>query len=205
MRFKGVYLLFFVFVLFVIFAAGNGIKDATAQAGSGKWSYFKFKPGQFFKYEMRSARGLKGWISIKVEDGGSGVFNVTLAGKWTEEFSETAKLKTGMSAFDFVYAFKNAEIANATSSLLNIDAVVVDQTTWKAGFHWAQGDKSIDVAGEKECAGDKGLLATYISKLFGRVQKRTYCVNTSLPLPIFVEVPAANDTWTYELVERKGN
>jgi len=28
-------------------------------------------------------------------------------------------------------------------------------------------------------------------------------VNSDLPLPLYAEVPAANDTWTYTLVERK--
>jgi hypothetical protein len=190
-------------MLLLAFAVGNGLSSAAVQNTSGKWSYFKFKSGQFFRYEMKSARGLKGWLSVKIEDGSNGVLNVTLAGKWTEEFSETAKLKPRMSAFDLVYAFKNAEITNAADSLLNIDAAVVENTTWKDGFHWAQGDKSIDVKGEKECAGIKGLLVIYSSKLFGKVQKRTYGVNSDLPLPLYAEVPAANDTWTYELVERK--
>jgi len=190
-------------MLLLTFAAGNGLSDAGIQNTAGKWSYFKFKPGQFFRYEMKSERGLKGWLSIKIEDGSNGVLNITLAGKWTGEFSETAKLKPGMSAFDLVYAFKNVEIPNAAGSLLNIDAVVVDNTTWKDGFHWAQGDTSIDVKGEKEWAGIKGLLVVYGSKVFGRVQKRTYGVNSDLPLPLYAEVPAANDTWTYTLVERK--
>jgi hypothetical protein len=184
--------------------AGYSLSGAPAQDSSGKWSYFKFKSGQFFKYEMKSERGLKGWLSIKIEDESPGVLNVTLAGKWTGEFSETAKLKPGMSAFDLVYAFKNVEIPNAAGSLLNINADVVDNTIWKDGFHWTQGDRSIEVKGERECAGIKGLLATYSSKVFGRAQKRTYCVNSNIPLPLYAEVPAANDTWTYELVESKG-
>jgi len=186
------------------FAAGNGLSDAAAQSSSGKWSYFKFQSGQFFKYEMKSERGLTGWLSVKIEAESPGVLSVTVAGKWTGEFSEIAKLKPGMSAFDLVYAFKNPEIPNAAGSLLNIDAVVVDNTTWKDGFTWAQGDNSIEVKGEKECAGIKGLVAIYSSKLFGRAQKSTYCVNSNIPLPIYAQVPAANDTWTYELVEVKG-
>ena len=194
---------FLTLILLLTFAAGNGLGGGAIQNTPGKWSYFKFKPGQFFRYEMKSERGLKGWLSIKIEDGSNGVLNMTLAGKWTAEFSETAKLKPGMSPFDLVYAFKNAEISNAANSLLNIDAVVVDNTTWKDGFHWAQGDTSIDVKGEKECAGIKGLLVVYGIKVFGRAQKRTYGVNSDLPLPLYAEVPAANDTWTYTLVERK--
>jgi hypothetical protein len=190
-------------MLLLAFTVGHGLSGAGVQNTSGKWPYFKFKSGQFFRYEMKSARGLKGWLSVKIEDGSNGVLNVTLAGKWTEEFSETAKLKPRMSAFDLVYAFKNAEISNAAGSLLNVDAAVVENTTWKDGFHWAQGDQSIDVKGEKEWAGIKGLLVIYSSKLFGKIQKRTYGVNPDIPLPLYAEVPAANDTWTYELVERK--
>ena len=44
----------------------------------------------------------------------------------------------------------------------------------------------------------------YTNKVFGRLQKRTYCVNSNIPLPIYARVPAANDTWTYDLVEIKG-
>jgi hypothetical protein len=204
MHIRRVSLLCFAFVFLSAFTAGYGLSDAAAQNSSQKWSYFKFKSGQFFKYEMKSERGLKGWLSIKIEDESPGVFNVTLAGKWTGEFSETAKLKPGMSAFDLVYAFKNVEIPNAAGSLLNINADVVDNTTWKDGFHWTQGDSSIEVKGEKECAGIKGLLVTYSNKVFGRVQKSIYCVNSNIPLPLYAEVPAANDTWTYELVESKG-
>ncbi len=193
----------FTFVLLLAFMVGNGLSGAGVQNTSGKWPYFKFKSGQFFRYEMKSARGLKGWLSVKIEDGSNAVLNVTLVGKWTEEFSETAKLKPGMSPFDLVYAFKNADISNASGSLLNIDAAVIDNTTWKDGFHWAKGDQSIEVKGEKECAGIKGLLVIYSYKVFGKVQKSTYGVNPDLPLPLYAEVPAANDTWTYELVERK--
>jgi hypothetical protein len=193
-------MLFFLFAL----AAGNGPSAATAQSSSEKWSYFKFQSGQFFRYEMTSERGLKGWLNVKIEAESPGVLSVTLAGKWTAEFSETAKLKPGMSAFDLVYAFKNPEIPNAAGGLLDIDAVVVDNTTWKDGFTWTQGDSSIEVKGERECAGIKGLVAIYSSKVFGRVQKRTYCVNSNIPLPLYAQIPAANDTWTYELVEVKG-
>jgi len=54
------------------------------------------------------------------------------------------------------------------------------------------------------CTGIKGLLVNYTNKVFGRLQKRTYCVNSNIPLPIYARVPAANDTWTYDLVEIKG-
>jgi hypothetical protein len=204
MHYQRVKLVSLMVGFFFAYAATNGLGGAAAQNSSGKWSYFQFKSGQFLKYEMKSERGLSGWLSIKVEDGSPGGLNVTLAGKWTGEFSETAKLKPGMSPFEFVYSFKNVQIPNAAGSLLNIDSVLVDNTTWKDGFRWTQGDQSIEVKGEKECAGIKGLLVLYTSKSFGRVQKKTYCVNPRVPLPLYAEVPAANDTWTYELVESKG-
>lgn len=204
MRIRAVGLVSFMFVLYCVLAAGIRPENAAAQSGAGKWSYFKFKAGQYFKYELKSERGIRGWVSLKVEDGGAGVLNVTLAGNWSGDFSEIVKLKPGMSAFDFIYSPKNSAITNAMASLVDIEAVVVDKTTWKDGFKWAEGDKSIAVAGEKEHAGVKGLLVTYSSKLFGRIQKRTYCVNSNVPLPVFAEVPAANGTWTYELVEKRG-
>jgi hypothetical protein len=204
MHFQRVNLLSITFFSLLAFAAGNGLSAAAAQSSSEKWSYFKFQPGQFFRYEMKSERGLKGWLSVRIEAESPGVLSVTVAGKWTGEFSETAKLKPGMSAFDLVYAFKNPEIPNAAGSLLDIDAVVVDNTTWKDGFTWTQGDNSIEVKGERESAGIKGLVAIYSSKVFGRAQKRTYSVNSNIPLPLYAQVPAANDTWTYELVETKG-
>ncbi len=188
----------------IALAAGSVLGSVAAQSGSAKWSYFQFKPGQFLKYDLKADRGLKGWLSIKIEDGGNGVLNVTIAGMWTKAFSETAKLKPGKSAFDLAYSFKDNEIPNVASSILDVDAAVVDNTVWKDGFKWTKADRSIEVKGEKECAGMKGLLAIYMSKSFGRVQKKTFGVNLSLPLPLYAEVPAANGTWTYELVETKG-
>jgi hypothetical protein len=204
MHTKRVSLLSFTFVFLSAITVGYSLIGTPVQNSSEKWSYFKFKSGQFFKYEIKSERGLEGWLSVKIEDESPGVFNVTLAGKWNGEFSETAKLKPGMSAFDLVYSFKNIEIPNVASSLLNINADVVNNTTLKDGFLWTQGDSSIEVKGERECAGIKGLLVTYSSKAFGRAQKRIYCVNPNIPLPLYAEVPAANDTWTYELVESDG-
>lgn len=204
MRRKRVNLFALTFLSLFAFAAGNGLGLTAAQSSSEKWSYFKFQPGHFFRYEMKSERGLTGWLSVKIEAESPGVLKVTLAGKWTGEFSETASLKSGMAAFDLVYSFKNPMIPNAAGSIINIDAVVVENTTWKDGFTWTQGDNSIVVKGEKECAGIKGLVAVYTSKVFGRVQKRTYGVNPNIPLPLYAQVPAANDTWTYELVEIKG-
>jgi hypothetical protein len=202
MRSKAVSFLLFIFA-FLVVATAVSLIDAAAQTGAGRWDYFKFKPGQYFKYQMKSARGLSGWASFKIDDGGNGVLNVTLAGKWTKDFSEVVKLKPGMQAFNFINSAKDIEITNAMSSLVSVD-FPVENLALKEGFKWAQGDQSMEVAGQKEYAGIKGFMVTYNSKSFGRAQKRTYCISPNVPLPIFVEVPAANDTWTYELVEKRG-
>ena len=93
---KKVSLLALTFWSLWAFAAGSAFSAAAAQSSTEKWSYFKFQPGQFFKYEMKSERGLQGWLSVKIEAESAGVLNVTVSGKWTAEFSETAKLKPGM-------------------------------------------------------------------------------------------------------------
>ena len=175
---------------------------AHAQGAAGKWSHFKFHAGQSFKYDMKSERGLKGWLSLKVEEGGKDGLKVTIAGKWVSDFSETAVLKPGMDAQQFLGTFKNPDIMNAALTLCDVDAAVLEHATWKDGFHWAQGDNTVDIKGEKEVAGVKGLLVNSTSKLFGKVKKKTYAVNLDLPLPLFAEVPAANDTWTYSLVQK---
>jgi hypothetical protein len=58
MHIRKVSFLFLTFMFLSVFTAGRGIRNASAQDSSGKWSYFKFKSGQFFKYEMKSERGL---------------------------------------------------------------------------------------------------------------------------------------------------
>jgi hypothetical protein len=193
--------------MFIVMGIGLILADQPAgQSTSEKWSYFEFKSGQYFKYQLTSERGLEGWVSIKVEDGGDGVFNITLAGKWMGEFSETAKLKPGMSAQAFVYSVQNFQIPNVMSSLFIVDSVITNNVTWEDGFKWAQGDKSIEINGTQEYAGLNGLVMTYSSQHFvtKKVQKMTYCVNLDLPLPLYLQCPAANDTWTYQLVEVNG-
>lgn len=205
-RIYGLYSLFVVF-MFIVVGIGLILADQPAgQNASEKWSYFEFKSGQFFKYQLTSERGLEGWVSIKVEDGGDQNFNITLAGNWMGEFSETAKLKPGMSAQDFVYSVQNFQIPNVMSSLFIVDSVITDNVTWKDGFKWTQGDKSIEVSGTQEYAGIQGLVMTYSSQHFvtKQVQKRIYCVCLDLPLPLYLQCPAANDTWTYQLIEVNG-
>ena len=64
MRSKEISLLSLLFVLFFALSSGN---SAVPQSAGGKWSYFKFKAGQYLKYELKTERGIKGWVSIKVE------------------------------------------------------------------------------------------------------------------------------------------
>ena len=58
MRFRCINLPSLLFVLFFVFVAANSVNNVTAQNSAGKWSYFKFKAGQYFKYELRSDRGM---------------------------------------------------------------------------------------------------------------------------------------------------
>ena len=180
------------------------IAAVSAQTGSGKWAFLKLKAGEYFKYAMKSDRGLSGWVSIKAEDAGGGVLKVTLAGEWAGSFSEVQKLKPGMSGQDLYYKIKDPTASNAMGSILFFDNALVDDTTWKDGFTWSQGTRSIAVKDSKTCLGVQGLLATFTSKSFGKVQKSVYCVNPAFPLPIYVSVPGANDTFTLELTEKKG-
>ena len=197
----------FVVLMFIVMRIGLILADQPdSQSASEKWSYFEFKPGQFFKYKLTSERGLEGWVSVKVEDGGSGAFNVTLAGNWMGEFSETAKLEPGTAPMDFVYSVENFQIPNAMGSLLMVDSEIIQNVTWKDGFKWVQGDKSIEVSGTQEYAGIQGLVMTYTSTHFAtkKVQKKIFCVNPELSLPLYLQCPAANDTWSYELIEVTG-
>ena len=198
---------FVVILIFLVTGISFSLADhPNGQSASEKWSYFEFKSGQYFKYQLISERGLEGWVSIKVEDGGNSTFNITLAGNWMGEFSETAKLESGMSPMDFVYSVENFQIPNAMGSILMVDSEIIENAIWKDGFKWAQDDKSIEVSGTQEYAGILGLVMTYTSTHFAtkKVQKKIYCINTDLPLPLYLQCPAANDTWMYELIEIKG-
>ena len=201
---------FFSFVVVLMFLA-VGISYSLAdqpggQSDSEKWSYFEFKSGQYFKYQLTSERGLEGWVSVKVEDGEGDALNITLTGNWMGEFSETAKLEPGMAPMDFVYSVEDFQIPNAMGSLLMVDNEIIENATWKDGFTWTQDDKSIKISGTQEYAGIQGLVMTYTSTHFAtkKVQKKIYCVDPEIPLPLYLQCPAANDTWMYELIEVNG-
>ncbi len=183
------------------------ISGFSAQEGSQKWNYFQFKAGQFFKYQIKSERGLSGWVSIKVEAGDEGALNIAIAGNWMGGWSETKALNQDMSALEFVYSFENFEIPNAVSNLLIANEDIIQKTVWQEGFNWAEGSKAITVGRSRTVAGVEGVVMVYTSKHFAtqKSETRTYCVNSDLPLPLSVECPAANDTWTYELAEISGN
>ncbi|MBN2246929.1 MAG: hypothetical protein JW755_13915 [Candidatus Aminicenantes bacterium] len=193
--------------LFLIIGLTFSLADQpVGQSALAKWSYFEFKSGQFFKYQLKSERGLEGWVSIKVEDGEGDALNITLAGDWMGEFSESAKFEPGTAPMEFVYSVEDFQIPNAMGSLLMVDSEIIENVIWKDGFTWSQDDKSVKVSGTQEYAGIQGLLMTYTSTHFAtkKVQKNIYCVNPDLPLPLYLQCPAANDTWTYTLIEAAG-
>jgi hypothetical protein len=180
------------------------IVSAGAQSGSGTWAFFQLKAGQYFKYSMKSERGMAGWVSLKADDAGGGALNVTLSGKWAGDFSEVVKLKPKMSAQDFYFAIKDPSASNAFISLLEISDVLVSQMTWKDGFTRTKGSDSVVVKGSKTYLGITGFVATLTGKFLGKTQVSVYCVNAGFPLPLSAKTPGANDTFTLELVEKKG-
>jgi hypothetical protein len=186
----------------VAFTLGTGAADTLA-AESGPWAYFKLRPGQFFKYKQKGERALSGWFTIDVKAGDKNDLKVTIAGKWTSDYSETVTLKPGKTGFDLATSFKDVNITNAVSALLDVDAPIVEHLTLQDGFKWTQGDKTLTVHGDKEVAGVNGKLVTYSFQVFGRTTTKTLAINPDMPLPIYAEVPAANDKWTYTLVEKK--
>jgi len=198
---------FIVVLMFLVTGISFSLTDQPdGQSDSEKWSYFEFKPRQFFKYKLTSERGLEGWVSVKVEDGEGDALNITLTGNWMGEFSETVKLEPGMAPMDFVYSVEDFQIPNAMGSLLMVDSEILQNVTWKDGFKWVQGDKSIEVSGTQEYAGIQGLVMIYTSTHFAtkKVQKKIYCVDPEIPLPLYLQCPAENDTWMYELIEVNG-
>lgn len=194
-------------LLLMLFTGAHRIPAHAAGTDDAKtWSHFAFKPGQFFKYTLTSQRGLSGWVSVAVAGGEGKALNITLAGSWMGDFSETAVLEPGMSAMDFVYSMEDFNIPNAMGSLLMADSEITGSPVCQEGFEKTAGDKSIKVRGTCEYAGIKGLTVNFQSKHFatGKIEKRVYCLKHDLPLPLYVQCPAANDTWTYELTEVKG-
>lgn len=175
-------------------------------AALGGWRHFDFKPGQFMKYSLTSERGLEGWVSIKVDPGAGGNLDLTLEGNWVfDEISETATLERGMVPFDFTYSLSSSAI-NLLSSLFIVDNIPFHQAKWQEGHRWEEGDKILEVGGEETYAGVTGRVVIYEAPhtFTGETQNFKYVVKLDFPLPLFMETPAANDTWYYELTEVSG-
>ena len=175
-------------------------------SSASQWAYFKFKPGQTLRYEVNSERGLSGWAKIAVANGEEGNLAITISGDWMGEYSETAILSPDMSVMDFIYSFEDFQVVNAVVTLLNVDETVAEKTVFEDGFSWSEGDKSIVINGKGSFAGIDGWMVTFKSKhaMSGKMTESTYCINKGMPLPINATCPAANDVWTYTLVEAGG-
>lgn len=191
----------FLFLYLIIITAGTAF--LFSQENEEKWDYFQFSDKQYFKYKMISERGLEGWTSIQVKKGSDDSFDISISGRWTSEFSETVNYRPGMSSFDFIFSAENFEIATALGSLMNIDGFIVDNTVFKKGFEFSEGDKKLKIKGTDEYCGISGFILEYSAKNPVNQTSSTsiYNINTALPLPLYAKVPAANDTWIYELVE----
>ena len=170
------------------------------------WAYFRFKPGQTLRYEVKSERGLSGWAKIAVAAGKQGSLDITISGDWLGEYEETATLSPDMSVMDFIYSFEDFQVVNAVVTLLNVDEAIAEKSVFQEGFSWSEGDKSIVIGGKGSFAGVDGWMVTFRSKnaMSGKMTESTYCINEGMPLPINATCPAANDVWTYTLVETGG-
>lgn len=173
----------------------------------GGWSHLALKHGQFIKYNLTSERGSEGWVSITVESGANSSLDITLAGNWgiAGEFSETATFTSDMTPFDFTYSL-DVGIINAVSTLFLIDHIPFAEVTWEEGYRWEEGDKLVEVGATETYAGLTGRVMTYESKhvVTGEEQFYKFVINLDFPLPLFIENPAVNDTWYYELAEIDG-
>lgn len=178
----------------------------TGAVAAPKWSYFSFKPGQLFQYEVTTERGLSGDVTIEIAAADTGMLAVTISGNWFSAFSETAMLSPGMTPADFIYSFENFEISNATNTLVNLDPSLVDQLELVNGYSWRQGENSITVGGADTVAGRTGLHVTHVKQheITGRITQQEFWIDPDCPLPIVAICPAANDTWTYRLVRVSG-
>lgn len=176
-------------------------------AAMGGWKHCDFKPGQFMKYSVTSARGLEGWVSIQVDSGEGGNLDLTIEGNWVlgGDISETATLVRGMVPFDFVYTL-STDASNLLSSLFILDNIPFHQVKWEEGYRWEEEAKILEVGEEETYAGVAGRAVTYEAPhaFTGETQNYKYVVKLDCPLPLFVETPAANDTWYYELTEVSG-
>ncbi len=170
-----------------------------------KWDYFNLADGQYFRYQISSERGLKGWVELKANTAEKDSLDIEITGKWNSEFSETIRLEPGMSAIDFVFSAENFEIANILSNLINIDSFITENAIFREGFSFSEGDKSLEINGIKECGGIKGMVLkyNYVHSMTRKQENATYSINIKIPLPVYAEFMAANDTWIYELAEYK--
>lgn len=186
--------------------AEPGTENGGFGSNIGGWAYFNFQPGQYFYYEVSSDRSGDGWVSITVEEGSDDTLDITCAGNWgLGEFSDTATLTKDMDGWDLSMTL-SPEGSNAMSSLLDISSVAWENVYWELGTEVTSGDKSYTVSEEADYAGIIGMVMVHKYKHFitKEDQQRTYCVNLDVPLPIYVECPAANDTWRYQLTEIEG-
>ncbi|HOP69737.1 MAG: hypothetical protein WBK48_10030 [Dethiobacteria bacterium] len=184
---------------------GSGIGEAYF-ASMGGWKHCDFKPGQFMKYNVTTARGLEGWVSIKVDSGEGDDLDLTIEGLWLGDISETATLTRGMLPEDFVYEKLSAEALNIAGALLQLTHIPFNKAKWEEGFRWEDGDQILEVGGEETYAGLTGRVVTYESpnSFTGQTQHYKYVINLDFPLPLYIEKPGANDTFYYELAEISG-
>ena len=190
----------FVCVLLVVFMFG------VAGSAAEKWSYFDFKAGQRFQYEVKSERGLSGDVTIEVVPADGNDLAITISGNWFSTFSETAILTPGMSPADFIYSFENFEIPNTITTLMNLHPFLVENLEVVPGFSCNQNEHDISVAGAETVAGRTGLHVVHVWKheITRRQAQEEFWIDPDCPLPIIAVCPAANDTWTYRLVAVNG-
>ena len=179
------------------FGHDSGINESYF-AALGGWKHFNFKPGQFMKYSVTSARGLEGWASIMVDSGEGDNLDQTIEGYRGigEDISETATLVRGMMPTDFTYTI-SSDASNLLSSLFNATNIPFHQVEWTEGHRWEDGEIILEVGGEETYAGVTGRVVSYEAPhaFTGEPQNYIYVINLDYPLPLFVECPAANDTW----------
>jgi len=175
-------------------------------ASLGGWRHFDFKPGQYMRYNVTTLRGLEGWLSIEVDRDKDRNLELTMEGNWAGgDIAETATLKPDMKPFDFTYSL-GFEAVNLTSPLFIISNLPLDEVKWEEGYQWEEGDRSLEISGEKTYAGVTGHVVTSQAPHSStrEIQNNEYVINPVFPLPLFVECPAANDTICYELAEASG-
>ena len=106
---------------------------------------------------------------------------------------------------DFIYTL-GTEAINVFSSLFILDNIPFHEVKWEEGYRWDEDTKILEVGGEETYAGVAGRVVTYKAPhtFTGETQNFKYVIKLDFPLPLFVESPAANDQWYYELTEVSG-